>query len=94
MPNPAEVKLVARCAALLKLSPTMAAEAVRIAAQAGAKNIAGYAKQVMNEWDYQEIRTIDEAAEYRYMKDNYADQDELDNARQLRKEAHERGETA
>ena len=94
MPNPAEVKLVARCAALLKLSPEMAAEAVRIAAQAGAMNIAGYAKQVMNEWDYQEIRTIDEAAEYRYMKDNHADQDELDNARQRRKEAHERGETA
>lgn len=93
-PNPAELKLIARCAALLKLSPEMAAEAVRLAAQAGAKNIAGYAKQVMNEWGYQEIKTIDEAAEYRYMKDNYADQDEMENARQRRREAHERGETA
>lgn len=92
-PSPAEVSKIATTARLFHMEPALAEEAVRISAGAGALNISAYARKVLKEWDFEEIRTMEEANLYQVQYET-KDETGMREARQRRKEAHAGGERA
>ena len=90
IPNPAEVTAIAGAATVQGFTKEMAALAVKLAGKAGARNVTAYAQQVLQEWKFDEIQTPDEAMQDQYMRNNYAGPDDFEEARQRRKEAHEK----
>lgn len=93
IPHPEEVYQIATAAILKHFTPDMAAEAVRIAAGNGAMSIPAYAKELLQDWDAEYIRTPEELGMHQYLYDMH-DSEGIEKARKHRKEAHERGETA
>ena len=93
IPHPEEVNQIATAAVLKHFTPGMAAEAVRIAAGNGARSIPAYAKELLQDWDAEDIRTPEELGRHQYLYD-MQDLEGMNAERAARKEAHERGETA
>ena len=93
IPHPEEVGQIAAAARLKHFSPEMAAEAVRIASGNGARSIPAYAKELLIDWDAEDIRTPEELGRHQYLYD-MQDHEGMEAERAARKEAHQRGETA
>lgn len=92
-PMPEEVEQIACSARMKKQTPDVASEAVRISAGAGAVNIAAYARTILDDWYFMEIRTVDELNSYRVMHDQ-GDKEGIMAERLKRAEIHKRGESA
>lgn len=94
--TPEEAETLATIGRLLGFGPDMLAEAIRIAAKNGARNILGYTRAILNEWKREEVTTPEEIEEYRFMygaetgKTDYGsgDPDQMEKARKRRKEKH------
>lgn len=86
-PSPEELASISAATRLSHMEPALAEEAVRIAAGAGALNVAAYARKVIDDWDFEEVRTMEEAAEYRfdYSRD---DKETMAESRRRRKAEH------
>ncbi len=97
--TPAEAHLIAVKSRLLGVGPEMAVLAVRMAAENGARSLVSYVSQIFETWELEEVRTPEEALEYRIM---YQESEECKNsalddldmfnrmneARERRREAH------
>ena len=92
-PTNEEILRICTCARLGKFSPAMIEEAVRIAAANGARSITAYVQELFEDWKSEEIRTPEELGRHQYLYDMH-DREGIEKERKLRKEAHERGETA
>lgn len=100
---PAESHLIAVKTRLFGLSPQMAALAVKMAAEHGARNIVQYVDRIFETWLLEKVKTPAEEMEYRLMYEEAEeakrfDPDNLDmffrmdKARKQREEAHEQRE--
>lgn len=97
--TPAEAHLIAVKSRLLGVGPEMAVLAVRMAAENGARSLVSYVSQIFETWELEEVRTPEEALEYRimYLKSEECKNSALDDldmfnrmneARERRREAH------
>lgn len=93
IPTPEETSRIATAARLQRFTPEMATEAVRISAGMGARSIAAYAAELFEDWASEYVRTPEELGRHQYFYD-MQDSEGIEKERKLRKEAHERGETA
>lgn len=67
-PTASEVSSLARIAVMEQKVPLIA-EAINRAAVFGAKSVVSYVGEIIKEWRYQQLDTMDELAEYDYLKD-------------------------
>ena len=67
--TPAETDLIAGRASGLGFSPPMAVRAIEEAAKNGAKNIQAYTAAIFDQWDYEGIKTPEEADELKVLMD-------------------------
>lgn len=67
--TPAETDLIAVRASGLGFSPPMAVRAIEEAAKNGAKNIQAYTATIFEQWDYEGIKTPEEADELKVLMD-------------------------
>ena len=99
--TPAEAQQIAICARLSGLDAPMIAKAVQIAARHGARIPLSYVVRIFQEWQYEQVRTPDEADEYQFMADARdgrnmygsgdvsTDYDRMKKAREERRQKHE-----
>ena len=87
MPSPEEERMISVSARLFGHTPEMRAESIRIAAGAGASSVAAYSKQVMNDWKFEDIRTLEELGEHQVLYD-MSDTEGMREAKARRMAAH------
>lgn len=96
---PAEQEEIAISARLLGFSITMVQNAIRIAAGAGATNIVGYTRSILDDWKRNDVETPEEAEEHKFLYDAWTGKNEygtgtgedlqrMRDAQQRRKEKH------
>lgn len=99
-PTPEEQNYLVTAGNLLGFSPEMLAEAVRIAAGNGAKNIVAYAQKILDDWFRNEVKTPEEAEEHKFLYDAWtgrndygagdgSDLQRMNDAREKRRKKHE-----